>query len=848
MRGWIFILLFVVMMISPVLASAQCDPPVTGDWFVNETESCSGTTIVLDGSLLVNESGELTLQNSVLKLNSSYDGEFGIEVNGSLSVLSSRIETNAIEAYAFFSDPGAKLEIKDSYIYDCGYSTSDARKLGVYIGSDGANVTNTTFSLNRIALLVFSDNNNISNNRILSNYGGLVSNGSDNLITGNIIKGNTEGGIITIVGENVFLEHNVIEDNAGSGFPEMELKYSVINNNTFVNNTGGGFGVMGNNNNITDNNITSNGGTIAGFVLTNSQNTRVEGNTILENFIGLYLQFTKDTLVKDNLCNMSEKYDVFMLSTESTTFENTDYTTLIKKWILDVMVVDMNGSSVENANVMINDNFTTTAFSGNTNLDGEVVTILDEKIENESGNFSFNPYSINVTKPGYFGNFMEFNITDDLSLQITLNSTGEEPPPVEENFTVTIVSPTNSTYIKNDLTANGTLKLEVTSGKNMTSCNYSVNNTTNVLYGVTPKLLRAYLNVSGMEGPYELSIECVSFENITNSSSVHFTIYPTRECVSHDDCENTQICANYHCVDLDCDCGYAEDHECVYYECCEDDDCDEDEFCDTETNTCEDVPCPCPEKIIDHECQMEVGYCCSGFQCDDNEECINHGCVERTLSLDISGEFVLGQNISILVLDQNGDPVGNVKIKVSYSETDPPVLEEYYTNSEGIAEIPIKHWGRVNFNADKGGYVATSASGEVPAPFDWLFLVQIIVLIGCVAGIVIVGLKFLKGGKIGLGGGPLKLEKTVSGSRVMLKIKNKTGKRMQNITIRDYVPRRAFIRCGLNPKVEPFDRARDLLTWEILKLDPKEEVTIEYETRQATKGFFVKFHGKEYEG
>ncbi|MEE9323124.1 MAG: right-handed parallel beta-helix repeat-containing protein [Candidatus Aenigmarchaeota archaeon] len=828
------------------MASAQCSPPASGDWIVNETVSCSSETIVLKGSLLIRGLGNLTLEDSVLQFNSTSDGEYGIEVNSSLYVLGSTIESLS-KAYTFVSNTGAILEIRDSYIYDCGYSggIADPKKGGLYVGSDGVNITNTTFTDNFIALLVYSKNNKITNNKILSNMGSFSVNGSGNVITGNVIKHNPLFGY-GIKGENLKFEHNVVENNTGITFISDN---SVINNNSFFNNMIWGLTVSGENNNVTNNliksnNISSPGSTGIGLGIADSENARVVGNTILENGIGLKLYQTKNTLVKDNLCNKSDEYDVYLLSSENITFDNTNYMTLVKSWQLDVTVVDTDGDPVEDADAVIKDNFTTTAFSDDTDSDGVVETSLKETLENESGVFSFSPYSMNVTKSGYTGNFTEFNLTGDLSLEMTINSTGG--PPGEGNFTFMIVSPINKTYIKKDLTANGSLKLEVTSEKNMSSCNYSINNTSGSLSKINPRRFRAYKNMSGMEGSYRVTFECVSIESVVNYSRVYFTLYPSRGCINNDDCASTQKCTNSNCVNLDCECGYASNHVCVDYDCCKDDDCEEDdEFCDTDTHECEEVQCECSEKISNHKCNVEPDYCCKDLQCGENKTCVSNECIERLLSFTIPENLVLGQNISILVMDQNDNLVNNVRIDVKYIDADPVITETYYTNSEGVVEIPIRHQGRVDFVARKGGYFTNHHSGETPEPFNFFFLIEVIVLIGCIAGISIIGFKFLKRGGLS-GKGPLKLEKTVSGNLAALEVKNTTGKKLQNITIRDSVPRGAFIRCNVSPKVEPFDETADILTWEILELDPKEEVTIEYETRQANRGFSVTFEGKEY--
>jgi hypothetical protein len=315
-------------------------------------------------------------------------------------------------------------------------------------------------------------------------------------------------------------------------------------------------------------------------------------------------------------------------------------------------------------------------------------------------------------------------------------------------------------------------------------------------------------------------------------------------------CADDEECVNYACEAIECDCGYPSNHACVDYECCLNSECASDEICDLGTHTCIPVPCECPEKRINHQCDMTPEYCCSDLQCGQNKTCANNKCVERRLSFNVPENLVLGQNITIMVLDQDSNPVNNVGIDVKYLDQDPPVTESYYTDSNGVAIVPIRYAGRVQFVARKENYYFDFQSGEVPEPFNFIFILEIIVLIGCFGGIGIIAMRFLKGGvKIGFLGfrkGPLGLEKVVSGMRVMLRITNRTDKRMEEITIRDSVPRGAFIRCNIMPKIEPYDRSTTLLTWEILQLGPSEEVTIEYETRQANEGFSVKFEGKEY--
>lgn len=853
MRVWILGFLLIFLAVSPALADARCTCPSTGDWLINEDVMCEGEFMVLNGSLLINESGDLTLKDSVLQFNSTYDGQFGIEVNGSISVIEgSVIESKSSSAYYFFTRWMAKgMVIKDSFIHDCGYQDDWVNKLGPTTRSRGSNISNTTFSGNNYALQAISKNNNISGNRFISNEYSVFVNGSGNILSGNTIRDNKYSSLYAINGDNIRFEYNLVERNMGLIFA---VNNSVIHNNTFLNNTFWGL-MLGNgtDNNITNNLIKYHTIGLPGIMIIPSlhlfsmQNTRVEGNRILENGDGLTVMSSEGTLLKDNLVNQSTNYDIQMISTGPVTFENTNYTTLVKGWYFDLNVVNATGSPVPEASVVIKNNYTTTVFSGTADSYGKTETLtLNESMENGSEVLTFSPYSVNVTATGYGVNHTLFNMTSDVRLTLTL----QEAETVPANLTVTIVSPMNSTYTKSDLTANRTIKVEVTGSENMTECNYSINGSIGPLSEVNPARFRAYLNTSEMEGTYEIIVVCRSIEGDLNGTTETFTVYPGRECIEDDDCDYDEVCTEEECVELECDCAYPDDHECVPYECCEDEECDEDEEC--EDHECEAVDCPCPEKIYDHKCNMDPGYCCSFEQCGDDEVCIDHECIEQTLSFTVPEELVVGQEVTITVTDQNGEPVENVRIKVSYPEMDEPVIETYYTESDGSVSIKIKYAGRVNFNANKAGYVSSSESGEVPEPFNFFFVLQIIILIACLAGIGFIAIRLIKGGglkgiKLGfIGGGPLKLEKNVTGSRVILRVKNTSGKTIEGITIRDSVPKGAFIRSSVRPRVEPFDRFNDVLTWSILMLRPKERVVIQYDTKSANRGFSVKHGGKEY--
>ncbi|MCX6818224.1 MAG: right-handed parallel beta-helix repeat-containing protein [Candidatus Aenigmarchaeota archaeon] len=870
MRSWILAIAFAIAFAAqPGYAAAQgCEPPATGDWLITENIVCSSQTIVLNGSLLINGVSNLTLENSILSFNSNYNGQFGIDVNGTLSIAGSTIRSESSYAYTFVSNTGATLSIRDSSVSGCGFISGDNKMRGVYVKSSGTVISNVTFANNYYALLLYASGSNVSASTFASNYVGIEVSGSNDIITGNTLVSNSGGNIAGMTGSGITLSSNVIANSSSTAFPAFLINNSVISSNIFFNNSGGGFGIAGVGNNLTGNRIEANKGSY-GLELANSANSIVTGNVILGNTgYGLYIDTTSNTLLANNLVNASGIYDLWMRSAVSTTITNTTYTYGIRKWQLSVRAIDNASSFINAAQVVVMSNLSGIVFSGNTNAQGYITSqVLNEKIENASGTFLFNPYFVNVSKTGYASNYTAFNLTSDSSLALALT-----PIPTNESnasaFIISIASPKNETYMKYNLTVNLTLALSVYSDSDMNSCNYTIGSMSGQMQAVGSTMFTMYINVSDMEGGEEVVFICVSSANVTNTTSVSFTVYPAYECVWPADCNDEQTCLAWECQDLECNCGYASDHQCVYYDCCSDSVCSGTQVCDLATHACKAVSCACPEKISSHKCDMDIGYCCSDLQCDENETCSSaNECVERMLSMALPSSFEVGQKFALKVVDQNYEPVDGVRILVKYLDTDPLVEDDYETDSSGTAAIEIKHAGRVDFTARKGGYFLDISSVNVPEPFDFILLLEIIVLIASCGGIAFAALRIMKSRKaaaspggvtmksggekrfsLSLGGGPLKLEKTVSGPRVMLKVRNKTNKTLEDIIVRDSVPRGAFIRCNVKPKIEPFDESTETLTWEILELAPMEEVIIEYDTKTASKGFAVKFNGKEYVG
>ena len=95
-------------------------------------------------------------------------------------------------------------------------------------------------------------------------------------------------------------------------------------------------------------------------------------------------------------------------------------------------------------------------------------------------------------------------------------------------------------------------------------------------------------------------------------------------CQSDDECSSSQYCSDGQCLAVTGQCGYADDHNWVSYECCSDSDCSDETICSS--NQCIAVSGECGH-AQDH--QWVPYACCSDNDCSDGFECSNNNCVKQ---------------------------------------------------------------------------------------------------------------------------------------------------------------------------------------------------------------------------
>jgi parallel beta-helix repeat protein len=270
---------FFVMDILPVMEVSANDPvwnvdhwESNGDWIIDGTTTTflyTSDTIRVNGNLTVMSGFTLTLQNVVLEMNTTYDGQYNITVNSGGNLIiedldddhtttaDASIVTNSAPIndfkYGFVVEgPTGYLELKNSELHECGWANShpDWNDAGLNIQSANAIVTGNDISNNFRGLILHNTSATgitVSNNTIYDSVatGLWISKGSiHNHIADNEIY-NNEFGIYINSSDNSqtsYILNNTLRSNLFAGiFMEYSSKFAILDNDVYQNSNWGIF-------------------------------------------------------------------------------------------------------------------------------------------------------------------------------------------------------------------------------------------------------------------------------------------------------------------------------------------------------------------------------------------------------------------------------------------------------------------------------------------------------------------------------------------------------------------------------------------------------------------------------
>ena len=232
----------------PYLTGGGEDYPYSGNgqWIIDSDTYAENEEIVLNGDLIIENGGNLTLRNVTLLMNCTSDGELRIEVNsgGNLVIeMSSRISSvDPIYSWYLKANSGSNIRIQDSTITDAGREGGGEREIrGLWINTTNSMIINCTIQDNYCGILLYgAEDAFVANNTILnSTTNGILQESTDNsTITGNNIHNSGGQGIsIDFSPGNSTIEHNTVINSTQRGIYIFQSSGVFVRGNTVMNNS-----------------------------------------------------------------------------------------------------------------------------------------------------------------------------------------------------------------------------------------------------------------------------------------------------------------------------------------------------------------------------------------------------------------------------------------------------------------------------------------------------------------------------------------------------------------------------------------------------------------------------------
>ena len=401
----VFVLVIAVLLVfgcedSSAGGTGNFPAPENGDWIVNNATKVWNETIILNGNLTIEENGSLIFNNVTIKMNCSEDGEFGILVNenGEFYIYdydnntktkndrSNITANNPNYEFRFLVDSGAKFEVKNSEICECGYPGRTSEEHGLTIKTDNSVIENSSFYNNYISIYFYSSNNNTVYNCTIfhdsnhfMNKGIMLADSSYNKISKCNISNKKCYGIWLQSSSN----NTISKCNIKAKYDYSSIYISESNNNKIWNNsiTGSGIKINGNtlsqfihtieNNSINNkpiyyyknkNNFLLNETETGQIIFANCSNFKIENVTITDVYVGINIVFCKNNSISN--CNLLNNIDIAIWLKESlnTNISNCNFS---KNDDYGIFLDYSNNITISNCNISNNDGGIRLLFSNN---------------------------------------------------------------------------------------------------------------------------------------------------------------------------------------------------------------------------------------------------------------------------------------------------------------------------------------------------------------------------------------------------------------------------------------------------------------------------------------------------
>lgn len=176
------------------------------------------------------------------------------------------------------------------------------------------------------------------------------------------------------------------------------------------------------------------GSTVAGALLNAFDNAVIQSNVITGNpSTGLFITFGNATELSSNTVTGSND-DIYLLNAEVLSRSSNTFGNLTSLWTFQANVT--NGTDpLEGALIELYDSSGRKAslYEDTTGPDGNLsaATDLADYLENQTGTHDFNPYTLNVSKQGYYNSTQQITIDSEAIHQVSLSPSSFQEPTID---------------------------------------------------------------------------------------------------------------------------------------------------------------------------------------------------------------------------------------------------------------------------------------------------------------------------------------------------------------------------------------------------------------------------------
>ncbi|MFW9914026.1 MAG: nitrous oxide reductase family maturation protein NosD [Candidatus Thorarchaeota archaeon] len=279
--------------------------PPNGEWLITGTETETDSTYIINGSIVIQSGGSLTLDNTKFRMNSPNvlsPYNITVESGGSLIIKEKSNVTAYNPNFPWFlnAEAGSSVLLNDSFFSDAGTITGDKGvKSGLWFNTTDVEILNCTIKDNLYGLWLYQAEDSIVANNTISDCGGAIHLGP--------ALGYTYQGT-----KNITISGNIISDCSARGIFLLNSMNSTVSMNNITNGGEQGIYLSSSGDSVIDgNNITN--VAKSGVKLASSSNTNVTKNTInkttggvTDDSGGIFLYQSADCIVRNN--NLTDLY------------------------------------------------------------------------------------------------------------------------------------------------------------------------------------------------------------------------------------------------------------------------------------------------------------------------------------------------------------------------------------------------------------------------------------------------------------------------------------------------------------------------------------------------------------